>query len=110
MSIEEKQVANLVEAELARLLGGREPSHAALDRCPTLVRYRLTVADVGRERRGIVIRGTASSDRFTVLKGNEAGGEVLWLDRKRRFALTRTRMWVLGEEEREVGLDWTTDD
>jgi hypothetical protein len=100
MSIEEKQVINQIEAELARLFGGREPSQAALDRCPTLSPYRLSVSDIGRHgRRGIVIRGIPSSGRFTVRDGHEAGGEVLWLDRKRRFAVTQTRMWVLGEEE-----------
>jgi hypothetical protein len=111
MSIESKQRENEVQDALAKLFAGREPSEAALARCPRLEDWRLTVGRDGRDYRVVHIHGRPDSDRFRV-KGSDGGGwKLLWMDRKRRFALTIYRLWVLGVEEREVGMDlWTTDD
>jgi hypothetical protein len=96
MSIEENQVE--VDAIMARFLSGREPSQAMLDRAPTLDQWRLSVANASGGSRGISIHGTPKSDRFRVSILTYPGGwRVLWMDRRWRFALTRHRLWNLGE-------------
>jgi hypothetical protein len=106
MSIEEKMQAEEVQDALARLLAGREPKAAWLARCLTLEGWRLRVADVAWDRRGIVIHGKPASDRFKVSMLRLPGGwRVLWMDRKFRFALTRHRLWTLGAREGERDID-----
>jgi hypothetical protein len=111
MSIESKKRENDVQDALARLFAGREPSEAMLARCPRIEDWRLTVGRDGRDYRVVHIHGRPDSDRFR-MKGSDGGGgwKLLWLDRKRRFALTVYRLWVLGAEEREVGMDWSLND
>jgi hypothetical protein len=111
MSIESKKRENEVQDALATLFAGREPSEAMLARCPRLEDWRLSVGRDGRDVRVVRIHGRPDSERFRV-KGSDGGGgwTVLWMDRKRRWALTVYRLWKLGTEERPVGLDWRTDD
>jgi hypothetical protein len=95
-----------VHDALARLFAGREPSQATLDRCPTLEEWRLTVGGDGRDNRVVYLHGRPASERFRVeLSGGGGGWKLLWMDRKRRFALTVYRLWVLGAREDAVGLD-----
>jgi hypothetical protein len=95
MSFGEKTNFDGLEAEMARLLAGREPSQAALDRCAWLADWALAVRDVGQQRR-IVISGRRRNDRFTVRDTKFANVPVIWMDRKLRFALTVHGMHNLG--------------
>lgn len=105
MAIAEKMQAEDVQDALARLFAGREPSEAALARCPTINPWRLRVHHVGTDRREIVVEGTLTSGRFRI-KDQPRMPSVLWMDRKRRFALTTRGMWNLGEEERDVDMNF----
>jgi hypothetical protein len=80
MSIEEKMQAEEVQDALARLLAGREPKAAWLARCLTLEGWRLRVADVAWDRRGIVIHGKPASDRFKESMLRLPGGLARALD------------------------------
>jgi hypothetical protein len=102
----EKMEAEEIKDALERLFAGREPREGWLARCPTINPWRIRVLTVGAKRE-IVIEGTLTSGRFKVKQQPKWPIQVLWMDRKRRFALTARGMRNLGEEEREVDMDFT---
>jgi hypothetical protein len=107
MSIGEKIEAEEIKDALERLFAGREPREGWLAKCPTINPWHLRVHHVRGDRREIVIDGTLTSGRFRIKQQPKWPVPVLWMDRKRRFALTARGMWNLGEEEREVDMDFT---
>jgi hypothetical protein len=106
MSIGEKMEAEEIKDALERLFAGREPREGWLARCPTLNDWRMQVQHAVGQRELVVV-GTLASGRFRIKQQPKWPVPVLWMDRKRRFALTARGMWDLGEEERDVGMDFT---
>lgn len=100
MSAADKIRDEHVEVQLERLFAGREPSEEALARWPTLQAWTLDRSQDARGHRGIVIRGTLASGRFTVKNQPRMPVPVIWMDRKFRFALTTAGLWNLGEREK----------
>jgi hypothetical protein len=84
---EADRIQEHVEVQVVRLFAGREPSAAALARCPTLKSWRLRVDRIGF-RRWIVIGGTLASGRFTIKNQPPIPTRVLWMDRRWRSVPT----------------------
>lgn len=101
MSIGEKMEADDIDRALARLFAGREPSVAALERCATMEKWMLRVHWRSADRRQITIEGESVSDRSRVKRQPAGPVRVLWMDRKRRWALTSSGLFALGAESGE---------
>lgn len=102
MSLEEKKLPNDIESYLR----GEQPPSDKMDKAPRLEEWAPVIA-----------RGPAGGCCMT-LSGTPFGhpqqpdgkaletSEIMWLDRKYRWARTRARLWRLGEAEgREIPVD-----
>ncbi|MCS3893301.1 hypothetical protein M2171_002434 [Bradyrhizobium japonicum USDA 38] len=95
MSLEEKKLRNDIESYLR----GEEPPADEMDKAARLDGWAPTIA-----------RGPNGAYRMTLhgrmLLGDGSTGEIVWLDRRYRWARTRTRLWKLGEPEgSEIPID-----
>jgi hypothetical protein len=92
MSLEEKQRIAEGEVALTLLFGGRKPSERALKKAPLLDSWTVRMDRYG-QRRMLSLVGVR---RLSVGDLSESPGELLWLDRKERFAVTYMGLWRLG--------------
>jgi hypothetical protein len=100
MSLEDKQ--RIIEGETAvtMLFTGQEPSAMALTKAPFLDTWTVRLDRHGY-RRMLSLTGFR---RSAVGDVSTTPGELLWLDRKERFAVTHVGLYKLGAREEEIGI------
>jgi hypothetical protein len=102
MSLEEKSLRN----DMASFLRGEEPSSDAMAKASKLNRWAPVISR-GRVGGYVMTLVGEVSAHPTIADGKVTETrEIVWLDRKRRWARTRNRLWLLGEPEgTEIAVD-----
>jgi hypothetical protein len=87
MSLEDKQRINEAEVAVTMLFAGRKPSEKAMKKAPLLDTWTVRMDRYGQRRMLSLVgfRRTAVGDVSTT------PGELIWMDRKERFAVTPHR-------------------
>jgi hypothetical protein len=94
-----------VQAGMARLFAGREPSAAALARAPTLEDWAVAVRTNLNGGRCFAVSGRRKTDRLAVRDTDFFNVPVIWMDRKWRFVLTPHGLHSLGTRHAEQADD-----
>ncbi|CUT13433.1 hypothetical protein BF49_4513 [Bradyrhizobium sp.] len=99
MSLEEKALRNDIESYLR----GEEPPAKALAKAPRLEQW---APGITGSPYSLVLRGLAVGHQLVPNWKSTETAEVVWLDRKGRWARTRRMLWKLGQPEgREIPVD-----
>lgn len=88
MSLEEKKLRNDIESYLR----GEELQAEELERAARIDDWRPAITRGPDGAYRMTLRGRMSQD-------NGSTSEIVWLDRRGRWARTRNRLWKLGEAE-----------
>jgi hypothetical protein len=80
------------------LFAGRKPSEKAMKKAPLLDTWTVRMDRFGQRR----MLSLAGFQRTAIGDVAMAPGELLWMDRKERFAVTYLGLWRLGERDDDV--------
>jgi len=98
MSMEDKARINEAEAVVTRLFRGREPSAELLNGVPLLDAWTVRMDRYGHKR----MLSLVGYRKTRIGELSVTAGELRWLDRKERFAITYMGLWRLGERDDEM--------
>ena len=95
MSLEEKAL----QADIEAYLRGEEPAPDAVAKASRIEEWAPVISR-GRDSGYVMTLIGKVSDHPAISDGKVTETrEILWIDRKNRWARTRSRLWLLGEPE-----------
>lgn len=102
MSIEEKALRNSIESHLR----GEQPPPEVLAKAPRLEQWAPSIQHGPNGSYYMTIYGFPFGHPRLADRKQSSTGEIVWLDRRCRWARTRNTLWQLGEPEgTEIPID-----